>query len=140
MQEFAAASNAAAVLKTTQERHPATQGAERMFLMKLVVLFLTIGVLLLSTSARAADAKAGKTVFDSKCKMCHGANGEGNAALAKTLKVTFPDFASKDVQSKADADLKKVIAEGKGKMQPIKGLTDPQVQDVIAFVRTLAKS
>ncbi len=86
------------------------------------------------------DVAAGKAVYDSKCKICHGANGEGNAAIAKTLKVTLKDLKSKEVQGKTDADLKKQSSEGQGKMQPIKGLSDKQVEDLIAFIRSLAKA
>jgi hypothetical protein len=46
-------------------------------------------------------------------------------------------LGSKDVQSKSDAELKKIITEGNGKMKPVGGLDDKQVADVIAFVRTL---
>lgn len=79
----------------------------------------------------------GKAVFAAKCQACHGANGEGKAAIAKMLKVEMPPLSSKDVQSKTDADLKKIITAGKGKMKPVSGLTDKQVDDVVAFVRTL---
>ena len=105
----------------------------------LMALVLT-GLYALAIPALAADATAGKTVYDSKCKICHGADGTGNAALAKSLKVEFKALASKDIQAKSDADFKKQITEGNGKMQPVKGLSDTQVQDVIAFVRSLAKS
>ena len=63
----------------------------------LALLAFTVG----SISAMAqdkGDAQAGKAVYDSKCKICHGANGEGNPAIAKTLKVTFRPLASKEVQ------------------------------------------
>ncbi|MBI2815898.1 MAG: cytochrome c [Acidobacteria bacterium] len=90
--------------------------------------------------AAGADAQSGKAVYDSKCKMCHGADGKGNPVIAKSLKVTLPDLTSQTVQSKTDDELKKQITEGRGKMQPVKGLTDRQIADVIAFVRTLAKS
>ena len=105
----------------------------------LMALVLT-GLYALAIPALAADATAGKTVYDSKCKIYHGADGTGNAALAKSLKVEFKALASKDIQAKSDADFKKQITEGNGKMQPVKGLSDTQVQDVIAFVRSLAKS
>ena len=105
----------------------------------LAILAFTVG----NVSARAqgkGDAQAGKTVYDSKCKICHGANGEGNPAMAKTLKVTFRPFASKEVQSKSDADLKKNFTEGNGKMPAVKGLSDKQALDLVAFIRSLAKS
>ena len=109
-------------------------------------LWISLASLLLTAVTASAllaspgDAQAGKTVYDSKCNTCHGADGEGNAALAKTLKVTFKDLKSKEVQSKSDTDIKKQIVDGYQKMAPVKGLADKQLDDVIAFVRSLAKS
>lgn len=84
-----------------------------------------------------AGAPEGKTVYVAKCQGCHGANGEGKAAIAKMFNVTLPALGSKEIQAKTDADLKKVITEGHGKMKPVGGLDDKQVADAIAFVRTL---
>lgn len=102
------------------------------------IAILTLFVL--NGNALAADAQAGKAVFDTKCKTCHGADGKGNPAIAKAMNATLPDLASPEIQSKTDDEFKKQISEGSGKMKPVKGLTDQQVTDVIAFVRSLAKS
>ena len=109
--------------------------------MKLIISLITFGLFTLGVPLLAAgDAQAGKAVYDSKCKTCHGAGGEGNAALAKTLKVEFKPLASKEIQANSDDQLKKDVVGGIRKMQPIKGLSDKQVEDVIAFVRSLAKT
>ncbi|MBI4465214.1 MAG: cytochrome c [Acidobacteria bacterium] len=109
--------------------------------MQFIITLLSVGFFTFSVPLLAAgDAQAGKAVYDSKCKICHAAGGEGNAALAKTLKVEFKALGSKEVQAKSDDDLKKQITEGTGKMEPVKGLTDKQVQDIIAFVRSLVKT
>jgi mono/diheme cytochrome c family protein len=84
-----------------------------------------------------AGAPEGKSVYVAKCQGCHGAGGEGKAAIAKMFNVTLPALGSKETQAKSDADLKKVITDGRGKMKPIGGLDDKQVADVVAFVRTL---
>lgn len=87
----------------------------------------------------AADSAAGKAVYEKKCKMCHGAAGEGNPGMAKALNVTIANLSSADVQKLSDADIKMVIAQGKGKMKPVAGLSDADVDNVIAYVRTLKK-
>ena len=69
-------------------------------------------------------------------KSCHGADGGGNPAIAKVLKVTLRHLGSKEVQAKNDAELKKEATEGVGKMKPVK-LTAKQADDVVAFIRTL---
>ena len=87
----------------------------------------------------AADAKAGGDVFSKKCASCHGAQGEGKESVAKMLKADMKPLGSKDVQAKSDADLAKVVKEGSGKMKPVSGVTDKDIQDVVAFLRTLKK-
>ena len=109
--------------------------------MRLTIAFVILVLVSWASSLWAAgDAKAGKSVYDAKCKVCHGATGEGNPALAKTLKVEFKPLASKETQAKTDAEIEKQITKGGGKMKPVTALSAKQVADVIAFVRSLAKS
>jgi mono/diheme cytochrome c family protein len=84
-----------------------------------------------------AGASEGKELYTAKCQACHGPNGEGKPAIAKMYGVTLPPLASKEVQAKSDADLKKVILSGKGKMKPVAGVTEKQAGDIVAFLRTL---
>ena len=49
------------------------------------------------------------------------------------------DLGSNEVQSQSDAELKAVITGGKGKMKPIKTVTGADVDNVVAFMRTLKK-
>jgi cytochrome c553 len=90
--------------------------------------------------SQGGDATAGKAVYNKSCATCHGADGTPKAAIAKMLKVEIPHLGAKEVQDKSDADLKKVITEGYQKMKPVKGLSDKDVANVIAFMRTLKKS
>lgn len=87
----------------------------------------------------AADAAKGAELYAKKCASCHGKQGEGNPAMEKSLKVTIKPLSDKGVQAKSDADLRKDTVEGVGKMKPVKGLSDDDVANVIAHVRTLAK-
>jgi len=43
----------------------------------------------------------------------------------------------KAIQAKSDSELKKEVAEGFGKMKPVAGVAGADLDNVIAFVRTL---
>jgi len=104
-------------------------------------MYLTMVTLALAAAAAmyAADAKAGKTVYDTSCKSCHGPDGTPNPAVAKMMKVEMKDLKSADIQSMSDADIATVITKGKGKMQPIKAVTGKSADDVAAYVHSLKK-
>ena len=92
----------------------------------------------LTGMAGAQDAVAGKTLFNSKCTLCHGADGTGNTPVGKNLKVK--NLHSPEVQNQSDAELKTVITNGKNKMPPFKGkLTDAQIDQALGYVRQLGK-
>ena len=93
----------------------------------------------LSATAVFADAAAGKAVFERACKTCHGADGTPNANVAKMMKVEMRDLKAAEVQSESAADIKKIVEEGKGKMKPIKSVTGPDVDSVVAYVKTMKK-
>lgn len=83
-------------------------------------------------------AEGGADMFKAKCAACHGATGAGDTAMGKNLKLR--DLGSPEVQAASDADLNKVIADGKGKMPKYDGkLTKEQITDVVKFLRTLKK-
>jgi len=105
----------------------------------LVVLILMAVVLISVTPLIAADTAAGKDLYGKKCASCHGANGEGKEAIAKMFNVEMKPLTSKDVLSKSDADLKKAMLEGSGKMKAVKDLDAKVADDVVAYLRSLAK-
>jgi mono/diheme cytochrome c family protein len=106
----------------------------------LAVMAVVLVAASASISARqAGDPAAGKDVYLKKCKTCHGEDGHGNEGMAKLLKTTITPLDSDEVQKKSDAEIKQVIVDGKGKMKPVKDLTDTDISNVIAFVRTLKK-
>jgi cytochrome c2 len=89
--------------------------------------------------------RSGKEIFQSTCERCHGPKGGGNAAADKFFKTSVPKLSSAYVQSKSDAELKDIISNGKGMMDPVRmgqsrvqHLLDQQSVDaVIAYLRTL---
>src|SRR5260221_11555115 len=94
---------------------------------------LFAGTCLLSAPAKA-DTAAGETTFKAKRAGCHGADGKGKEAMKAT------DMAAADVQKMSDADLSKIISEGRPpKMPAYKTLTPDQVKDLVGYLRSLKK-
>jgi mono/diheme cytochrome c family protein len=106
--------------------------------MRMILITFT-AIALCATGVSAADAKAGQEVFSKSCKSCHGADGTPNPAIVKMMKVDMRSLSSAEVQALSDGDMGKIITEGKGKMKPVKTVSGPAVENVIAHVRTLKK-
>lgn len=104
-------------------------------------LFVAVALMLVfavaGPQAAPGDAAAGKTVYSKKCAMCHGADGVAKESMAKMLKVEIRPLGSKEVQGAKDEEISKIITGGKGKMKPVAGLSDADVANLVAFVRTL---
>jgi cytochrome c6 len=91
--------------------------------------------MLLTTSAWAADAAAGKAIYLAKCKTCHGADGTPPPAMAKALGVK--PISDPATQAKSDAALKDVVTKGEGKMKPVSGIAGADLDNLIAALRTM---
>lgn len=90
--------------------------------LKKATFALSVAALTVAPSF-AADAAAGKAVYDRACKSCHGADGAPNPAIAKAMNVTMPDLKSPEVQSESEAEMKKIITTGKAKCTPLPAST-----------------
>jgi mono/diheme cytochrome c family protein len=88
--------------------------------------------------ARAQDVANGEKVYRAKCAMCHGPDGKGDTAVGRTTKAR--DICSAEVKKESDAAWTEIIVKGKNKM-PLydKKLTDAEVKDVIAYMRSLCE-
>ena len=107
---------------------------------KLVAIVAGLGMMGASaTSVLAADAAAGKAVFDKSCVGCHGADGKGNPGMAKVLGEKGLNLTSKEVAKKTDDQLIKVLAEGQGKMPAQSKLSKDEQKAVVGYVRSLSK-
>lgn len=98
-----------------------------------ILLLLAIVCLVPSLVFAAGDAAKGKDVYAAKCKACHGPDGTPPAGMAKAMGIK----TMKEYQSVSDADMKKAVTVGFGKMKPVAGVTGAGLDDVVAFVRTL---
>jgi cytochrome c6 len=83
----------------------------------------------LALSAAAVRADDAATLFQAKCKLCHGADGKGTPVGKK---MGAPDLTTDKITA---ADAAKVIENGKGKMMPFKGkLSDAEIKALSAYV------
>src|SRR6516225_4428562 len=93
---------------------------------------------LLAVGTTCMAQGSGADTYKSKCQMCHAADGSGNTPAGKSTKVN--PFTSPDVVKMSDDDLIAVTKRGKNKMPAYAGkLSDDQIKDVIAYIRTLQK-
>ena len=92
------------------------------------------------------DAERGAELFVTTCAACHGPKGEGVKGLGKDM------TTSKFIAGLSDTDLLAFVKQGRsttdplnttGVMMPPKGgnpaLTDAELLDIIAFIRTIHK-
>jgi mono/diheme cytochrome c family protein len=78
---------------------------------------VTAALVLAFATVAQAD---GAATFAAKCKVCHGPEGTGGAMFKGSIKGT------------KEADVLKIISEGKGKMKPVK------VDDAAAVAKYVA--
>jgi len=107
---------------------------------RALVIFI-MGILLTGAGshAGAADADGGKMAYEKNCAGCHGADGKGNPAVAKTLGEKGLNIVGKETTQKTDDILLKIIVEGAGKMPAAKKLNKDEQKQVLHYSRTLAK-
>ena len=107
---------------------------------------VAVGILMLAPAlAYAGDAQKGKALFGQVCATCHGAMGKGDGAAAAALTPKPRDLSDKAYMSKLkDADIAKILkgggaAVGKSPLMPPYAGSDADIQNLIAYIRTLAK-
>lgn len=101
-------------------------------------LGVSLGLLLVLAAVPVFSAVDGPALFKTKCAACHGVDGTGQTAVGKNLKIR--DFHAAEVQSATDAQLTKIIEEGKGKMPALKGkLTNDELASLVKHIRSFKK-
>lgn len=105
-----------------------------------------LALLAASAAAAQADVKAGRELYNKWCTSCHGVTGKGDGPVAANLPVkpgNHTDGSRMNVLP--DTYLFTIIKQGgqavqKSQMMPPWGtqLTDQQIRDVIAYLRSLA--
>lgn len=106
--------------------------------------------IIMNTRAEAAgDSQAGAKLFAQHCARCHGSGGKGDGPdLAKIHADTPPDnWTDKGLNAElSDYKIRKIVTGGgpavdKSSKMPAFGskISPPQIEDLIAFIRTLPK-
>lgn len=117
---------------------------------------LSLGVASLPSLAIAAgDVAAGNAKFQELCVSCHGPGGKGDGPTGLALAAagqpaprdfTVGDFkldTDKDGTAGTDTDIKNVVTKGalvyggSPMMAPVLGLSDADLENLIAFIRSL---
>ena len=84
--------------------------------------FVIAGAPPATASAAAAGPRDPQAIWDKLCKSCHGADGRGNEAKAKTLKIdaTLLNLGREGTEKLTKDELKTIVLEGKEKMPSYK--------------------
>lgn len=105
---------------------------------KLIQKTAVLGIALLATGTMSFAQSGGEATYKAKCQMCHGATGAGDTPAGKSMKVK--GFKDPEVAKMTDAALINITKNGQGKMPAYKDkLSDPQIKEVVAYIRTLEK-
>ena len=110
--------------------------------LSLLVLFIVMQ----TQHGAAEDHGEGKRLYQSYCVGCYGASGKGDGPAGKTLPVKPADHTNaKKMRQYSDEHLVTVISKGgpsvgKSPQMPAWGavLKEAQIQEVVAYIRTLA--
>ena len=99
---------------------------------------LTVAAMTAAMTITGFAQGSGADTYKSKCAMCHGADGLAATPVGKSMKI--PAFNDPAVAKMPEVELTTITKAGKGKMPGYTGkLTDAQIKDVVAYVRTLQK-
>lgn len=97
---------------------------------------MAMGGFLMASSASAQSN--GEKIYKGKCVGCHSLDGSGSSPAGKAMKAR--DFCSGDAAKEPDAEWTDIITKGKNKMPSFdKKLSDSDIKDVVAYIRSLCK-
>jgi mono/diheme cytochrome c family protein len=114
----------------------------------ILLIVFSIQALLVTNPAVAADLDDGAKIVARRCAQCHGPTGMGDGKALQELNITvkpvpWPD--KPDMAKFTDSQLTQIITLGgkgvgkAGAMPKFQNkLTDDQIADVVAYVRSLA--
>ncbi len=124
---------------------------------RLFTTLTMLAALMIPNVSYAGDAEAGNVKFQLLCISCHGTEGKGDGpvglALAAAKQPAPRDFSVGDFvfdtdgdgEAGTDADIKNIVTKGalvyggSALMAPVVGLSDTDMDNLIALIRSLKK-
>lgn len=114
--------------------------------MPALLVILTLALFPLPARAQAKEnvlPPNAPTSWRKQCTSCHARNGTGETSLGRMHRAqNFTDPAWQ--RAHTDAEIRKVIAEGSTKNRMMRGygkaLSDAELDELVAFIRTLDAS
>ena len=106
-----------------------------------LVVWVLLGAMPMGLAAFGkGNPSAGQKLYLESCQNCHGPSGKGDSEMAAYLTPAPANLTSKATQEKTDAQLRKVIQEGR----PGTAMTgyaaafdEEKLDDIIAYIRSL---
>ena len=99
-----------------------------------------------ASTAGEPTTHAGETIFQTRCFVCHGREGQGNGPASTGLGAPVRDLTSPSWQDSAsDETIRSVIRNGaqavggSAAMTPNRDLSDGQVESLVRYIRTLRR-
>lgn len=109
--------------------------------LSFVVVVAVAGAASLAIAALSqGNPESGRKIYLESCQSCHGPTGKGNSDVAAYLTPPPSNLTAKATQAKTDAELRKIILEGRPgtAMASFDGaFDDTQLIDLIAYIRSI---
>lgn len=107
----------------------------------VMLMLMVLGVIPLNVAESGqANPEAGKMLYATSCQNCHGPTGKGDSEMAAYLAPPPADLTAKPTQTKTDAQLRKIIMEGRSGTAMTgyaASLNEAQIADLLAYIRSL---
>lgn len=98
-----------------------------------------VAALVFVPASRAGDAEKGKELYMKRCKSCHAEDGAGTPAMQKKFGEKLLPLGGKEVQAMKDAEIARKFNDAANHKALVKTLQPGDLDNVIAFIRTLKK-
>ncbi len=110
-----------------------------------VLPLLVVGAVPAFGAGNEKAPASARSTYEERCVSCHGASGRGDGWQAKIafFMMTMPNLTdSVYMQTRSDSALFQTIKAGGNKGMPAFGLelTEPQIKDLVTYVRSFTKT